>query len=112
MSIWAVGYSFAVVVGSAIYLILEYGYHTPFSEICWIVIPVVFFVNLLFVRHSKAIWLAIDHYFDPFHPEQDGGSDSGGGNLPKDSNGPAPRIPGGCTDIENRIRAQEAAHRH
>jgi len=44
--------------------------------------------NLLFARHSKAIFIAWDHLFDPH--ERDGGD--GGGNVPPPSP-PTPQRP-------------------
>jgi len=37
----------------------------------WVIAPVVVF-NLLFARHAKAFFLALDHYFDP-HGRDDAG---------------------------------------
>jgi hypothetical protein len=43
-----------------------------------VVVPVVVF-NILFARHSKSIFIAWDHLFDPH--EREGGDD--GGNMPQ-----------------------------
>jgi len=59
-----------------------------------VIVPIILF-NLLFARHSKALFIAIDHLSDPH--EKDPGED--GGNLPKpdaptrDSGGPAKPTP-------------------
>ena len=54
-----------------------------------VVAPVIFF-NLLFARHSKSIFVAWDHFFDPH--EREGGD--GDGNVPRDTP-PAPQRPPG-----------------
>jgi len=72
LSIWAVNYGFGSLMGIAIYLVLETFLSLPLPELLfWVIAPVVVF-NLLFARHSKALFLALDHYFDP-HEKGDGG---------------------------------------
>ncbi len=77
LSIWAINYGFAALLGLVLYLVFEWFFDWP----VWILIasvvgPVVLF-NMLFVRHSKAIFIAWDHFFDPH--EREGGDD--GGNV-------------------------------
>lgn len=86
LSIWAINYGVGSLLGLTIYLVLEWKFDLPLSELlAWVLIPVVFF-NLLFVRHSKAYFIAFDHWWDPHR--RDGGD--GGGNQPLV---PPPRIP-------------------
>ena len=61
-----------------LYASFEWFFDWPvWTLIASVVIPVVVF-NLLFARHSKAIFVAWDHFFDPH--EREGGDD--GGNKP------------------------------
>lgn len=80
MAVWAVNCGSASLLGMLIYVFLEFHFVLP----AWVTVsavlgPVVFF-NLLFIRHSKAYFIAIDHLLDPH--ERDGGDDRG--NLPLD----------------------------
>lgn len=86
MAVWAVGYGFGSILGIAIYVALEWFYDLPIGILlCAVLIPVLLF-NLLFARHAKALFIAVDHFFDPH--EKEGGDD--GGNKPKD---PPPSSP-------------------
>jgi len=51
-----------------------------------VIAPVVLF-NLFFARHAKALFLALDHFFDPHRKGGDG--DGGSKTLPEAS----PRTP-------------------
>lgn len=88
VSVWIINYGAGSVLGIAIYVIREIFYHPPIGQLILSVIVPVFFFNLLFARHSKALFIALDHYYDPH--EKDPGED--GGNLPKpepSKNGPS-----------------------
>lgn len=86
LSIWAVNYGCGSLLGISIYVALEMTVHPPLKILlAAVVLPVLLF-NLLFARHSKALFLALDHFFDPH--ERDGGDDSG--NKPVD---PVPAEP-------------------
>ena len=101
MSHWAVGYIVAAVLGSLSYLYLQV-YHSDWSLLATLLatmlpLPV---VNVLFARHAKAYFLAIDHLADPYIPpsqtdgsspddEDDGGGDGGQRRPPP----PAPAVP-------------------
>lgn len=79
MSIWAINYGGGCVLGIVIYVILETCFQLPLSTLLVLVIlPVVVF-NFLFARHSKAFFLALDHFFDPHNTD---GDDDGGNKLP------------------------------
>jgi uncharacterized protein (DUF983 family) len=85
LSIWAINYGIAALFGLVLYASFEWFFDWPvWTLIASVVIPVVVF-NLLFARHSKAIFVAWDHFFDPH--EREGGDD--GGNKPAES----PRLP-------------------
>lgn len=78
LSVWAINYGVAALLGLALYLAFEWFYDWPvWTLIASVVVPVVVF-NILFARHSKAIFIAWDHLFDPH--EREGGND--GGNRP------------------------------
>jgi uncharacterized protein (DUF983 family) len=88
LSIWAINYGIAALLGLVLYVIFEVFFDWPvWTLIVSVVVPVVFF-NILFARHSKAIFVAWDHFFDPH--EREGGDD--GGNVPLDPP-PAPAQP-------------------
>lgn len=78
VSVWIINYGAGSVLGITIYVIRELFYHPPIGQLILSVIVPVFFFNLLFARHSKALFIALDHYYDPH--EKDPGED--GGNLP------------------------------
>jgi uncharacterized protein (DUF983 family) len=90
LSIWAINYGFGSILGITIYVALELTTRLPLPVLlAWVVGPVVVF-NFLFVRHSKSLFLALDHFFDP-HRRDDSG-DGGSGTKEKPC-GPAPRQP-------------------
>ena len=65
LAIWGVHYFVVAGFGLALGLAVDVLYHPPLA---WLVVgvsvPTVVFA-LLFVRHAKSIYLAIDHFFDP-----------------------------------------------
>jgi len=77
------------VTGITIYLILEWLFDLPLNQLLMAVIFPILFFNILFARHAKAIFLAVDLFFDPH--ERDGGDDRG--NFPDDPSPfqPAPK---------------------
>lgn len=100
LSIWAINYGVGSLLGIAIYIYLEITSRPPLPELlATVVLPVVAF-NFLFARHSKTLFLALDHYFDPHlrgNPPGDGGT--GKQNPPATpaptppQNSPVPREP-------------------
>jgi uncharacterized protein (DUF983 family) len=80
MAVWAVNCGSASLLGMLIYLFLDLNFALPFYVMApAVLVPVVAF-NLLFIRHSKAYRIAIDHLLDPH--ERGGGDDRG--NQPLD----------------------------
>ena len=65
LAVWGVHYFVVAGLGLALGLVVDVLYHPPLT---WLVVgvsaPTVAFA-LLFVRHAKSIYLAIDHFFDP-----------------------------------------------
>ena len=65
LATWAVNYGVVAGLGLVTALILDYFYHPPLWKlICVMAIPCPI-LAVLFARHAKALYLAIDHYFDP-----------------------------------------------
>jgi len=82
---WLINYGAGSILGITIYLVLNANTHLPISELlAAVLIPILFF-NLLFARHSKALFIALDHLSDPH--EKDTGDDDG--NLPKPESPPS-----------------------
>jgi hypothetical protein len=104
MSIWAINYGFGSVLGLAIYGFLEWKLNLPIWELLAAVLVPVFLFSLLFARHSKALFLAVDLFFDP-HEKEDGND---GGNVPvkptpPQGEGPS-QMPGGSCDRAKVVR--------
>jgi uncharacterized protein (DUF983 family) len=92
MSVWAIGYAASAVVGIAIYVYLQV-WHSDLSltlTLLAVALPLPI-VNVLFARHAKAYFLAIDHVFDPhLRPSDEDDDDWNGGDGRKP---PAPVSP-------------------
>jgi len=111
LSIWAINYGAGCLLGLAIYLTLEMSYRLPIWHLLAAVLAPVFFFNILFARHSKSLFIAFDHYFDP-HDRDD---EDGDGNRrleppPKDGSPPTERHPPPApVDREKETREAELA---
>lgn len=88
LSIWAINYGVAVLLGLTLYFIFEFFFEWPIGVLIAAVVGPMLLFNILFVRHSKALFIAWDHFFDPH--ERDGGDD--GGNIPSPEP-PSPQRP-------------------
>lgn len=88
MSIWALNYGFGCIFGIALYFFLEWKFHLPIGWLLVAVVGPVLLFNFLFVRHSKAFFLAFDHFWDPH--EKEGGDDGGNQNQPPPPSEPSP----------------------
>jgi len=94
LSIWAINYGVGSLLGIAFYFYLEYNYRPPLPTlIASVILPVIAF-NFLFARHSKTLFLALDHFFDPHL--KPGSSDPDGGSG-KQNPPPAPAPPAPST---------------
>jgi uncharacterized protein (DUF983 family) len=92
MAIWAVGYGFGALFGLAIYLVLERYYDVSITTLLLAtLIPVLVFA-VIFARHAKAYFLALDHYFDPPVPDIEGasGRDRDEATVPPPTAAPSP----------------------
>ena len=83
MSIWALDYGFSALLGLFVYLACEIFGHLTTPQILLATIAPVLVFSVLFARHAKAYFLAIDHYFDPHvQSGDDDAGDDGSGNQP------------------------------
>jgi uncharacterized protein (DUF983 family) len=65
LSTWALNYGLVGGLGLLAGLAVEWLWHPPvWQTITCVAVPVLA-ANVLFVRHSKAIFLAFDHFIDP-----------------------------------------------
>jgi uncharacterized protein (DUF983 family) len=65
MAIWGVHYFVVAGFGLVLGLALDALYHPPLGRLAWGVSAATVLFGLLFVRHAKSIYLAVDHFFDP-----------------------------------------------
>jgi predicted RNA-binding Zn-ribbon protein involved in translation (DUF1610 family) len=73
LSIFAINYGVAAILGMIIYLILDFWVRLPIGlTLLLTIIPIPLF-NFWFARHSKALFLAFDLFFDPHHRDSDDG---------------------------------------
>jgi uncharacterized protein (DUF983 family) len=88
LSIFAINYGVAAFLGLIIYLILDFWVRLPIeATLVLTIIPIPLF-NLWFARHSKALFLAFDLFFDPHHRDKGDGDQpvAGPSHVPKDPN--------------------------
>jgi hypothetical protein len=115
MSVWAIGYGVSAVVGILTYAYLQL-WHSDLSLVTTLLavalpLPV---VNLLFARHAKAYFLAIDHLFDPHlrsGDEEDddwNGGDEGKPPVPVSPPRGIPVREATAMDRENQLRNEAA----
>lgn len=71
LAIWAVNYTLSAVLGIAIYLLLEIFADLSISALLAATLLPPFFCSILSARHSKSLFLAFDHFFDPAVPFRD-----------------------------------------
>jgi len=79
VSTWIINYGAGSLLGIILYVILDSFFQLDITLLLCIVLSPIALFNLLFARHSKALFIALDHYYDPH--EKDPGDD--GGNLPR-----------------------------
>ena len=76
-STWIINYGAGSLIGIVMYVFLQCFFHLEIGMLLFAVLTPIFLFNLLFARHSKALFIALDHFCDPH--EKDNGDD--GGNL-------------------------------
>jgi len=77
-STWLINYGAGSLLGIVIYAFLESFFHLDIGLLLLAVLSPIVLFNLLFARHSKALFIALDHFCDPHEKE----SGDEGGNLP------------------------------
>jgi len=94
LTTWIVNFAFALALGLTLYFLNDWHLQVPLvALLIGVAVPVLIF-NFLFLRHSKAIFLAVDLYFDP----HDRGDDGGGDEAPEEPD-PASGSPGETPDL-------------
>lgn len=92
---WGIGYGVSAVVGILIAADLMV-FHADWSytaTLLTVALPLPL-VNLIFARHAKAYFLAIDHLADPYiPPEPEDGGDGGDGGSKRPVTPPRPAVP-------------------
>jgi uncharacterized protein (DUF983 family) len=76
LSIFAINYGVGALLGLLIYLVLDFCLHLPIWLVLTLTIVPMPIFNVLFARHSKALFLAFDLFFDPHRGEDDDGDRS------------------------------------
>lgn len=65
ISIWAINYGVVGGLGLGALFLIDELFHLPQWQTLLMVLPFLPLANFLFIRHSKSLFLAMDHYFDP-----------------------------------------------
>jgi len=65
LSIWAINYGVIGGLGVAVLFLVDSLFHRPTWQTLLIVLPFMPLLSLLFIRHAKSLFLAVDHYFNP-----------------------------------------------
>lgn len=65
LSIWAINFGVIGAFGVGSLFLMDSLFHLPLWITLLTIGPVIPILNLLFVRHAKSLFLAMDHYFDP-----------------------------------------------
>ncbi len=64
-AVWSFSYLSSVLIGFAVYLALSVFTGWGFNGKLSFTIGVMFFTGVLFLRHAKAYFIALDHFLDP-----------------------------------------------
>lgn len=105
-STWMINYGAGSMLGISIYVILDFTMHLSIGLLLAAVLIPIGLFNFFFARHSKSLFIAIDHLSDPH--EKDPGDE--GGNLPKPkpptkgAGGPSKHTPKPKPDREAAMR--------
>jgi uncharacterized protein (DUF983 family) len=86
LSIFAINYGVAALLGMIVYLVLDFWVRLPIGvTLVLTIIPIPLF-NLWFARHSKSLFLAFDLFCDPHHRDRGDGDQpvKEPGSIPKD----------------------------
>jgi uncharacterized protein (DUF983 family) len=91
LSIFAINYGIASIIGLGIYLALEFWLQLPIWETLVLTILPIPFFNIWFARHSKALFIAVDLFFDPHQRDDDQGDQPVARTAP-DPKSPEPEL--------------------
>ncbi|HEY8900235.1 MAG TPA: hypothetical protein VIM61_07475 [Chthoniobacterales bacterium] len=91
MTMWAVNSGFASLLGLLLYCGLEMAFDFSLLLEAGIVAVAIGVFNVLFARHAKAYFIAVDHLLDPH--ERGGGDDRGNQRLRPRPQAPGPSWP-------------------
>lgn len=96
-SVWIINYGAGSVLGIIIYLSLELTVHPPIGRLLALVVTPIILFNIIFARHAKAIFMALDHFYDPHerNPGDDGGELLKPSSPPPGSVTPSKPLPSG-----------------
>jgi uncharacterized protein (DUF983 family) len=94
MAVWGVNYGVVALLGLGSYLVMERYADVSVWTMLFCLVGLVAVVSVVFARHSKAYFLAIDHFFDP-HVRDDGSSPGDGGGDQPAAGPPPPGRPAG-----------------
>jgi hypothetical protein len=86
LSIFAINYGVAAILGAMIYLVLDFWVRLPIGiTLLLTIIPIPLF-NIWFARHAKALFLAFDLFCDPHRRDSDDGDQPTPrpGHVPRD----------------------------
>ena len=91
LAVWGFNYGFGSLLGIIIYVCLETFANVSLTTLI-IAAPLQLPIfNILFARHAKAYFIALDHYFDPHIRESSG--DDAGPDRDDGGDGPGPMPP-------------------
>jgi uncharacterized protein (DUF983 family) len=65
LAVWGVNYGVVAGLGLIVALVLDHLYGWPLVPLMLVVCIPMPILSFLFARHAKALYLAMDHYFDP-----------------------------------------------
>ena len=65
LSIWGLNYGLIAGLGLLVGLIIQQKLHPGLWSPWWLLLAPMPVLSFLFARHAKALFLAMDHYFDP-----------------------------------------------
>jgi hypothetical protein len=65
LAIWGLNYGLIALVGVTAGLIIQQRFHPGVWSAWWLLLLPMPFASFFFARHAKALFLAMDHYFDP-----------------------------------------------
>ena len=65
LAVWGLNYGLIAGAGVIVGLLIQHRYHPSVWSAWWLLLAPMPVASFLFARHAKALFLAMDHYFDP-----------------------------------------------